>query len=551
MSDVDASEDAAPNARACPSWGSLTFARVLEKWATSRGDVPFLQPIGRPALTFANVQNDVVRLANVLRAQGFGPGDSVLLRAGRRPEGLIMLLAAIKAGLQVCLAPEGMSARQVTEGAVSYAPKLAIDAGILSQERPESLRILEMAANLFTIRFVGCFGEAPDGFVDLASIDAPSVDDSALPPINPDQDAVVHVLRHSAEGKLERLSRTQNQLLAQALACAMISDLSINSVIGTAFDPIGAHGLLTTALPALLVGCGVQLFEAVDPSLDARMQLWLEESNTHRLVLPAAFATAVGFKAETTKAKRVWVSNGSASHAVPKGDHLLVDYGGTALLPADQNDQSQTQMRPGAITIGPPNGAAMTFGTLRLEGGAQENSTSGTLMTGEICLDSPLVAARDGKLLDPQPTGQMARLAENDERRPVYVLTDADAAAVQVGAHRVVLSVINRALGLTGRWQDAAVFTVPDPLMQNRIEVAVEPRAGDGEAQTLPTLAMVRGMLLESGVGDAGLPVKIHLVSRVPRRGRGVVDVAALPDHVWEAPPPLEDDDIGAQAAVA
>ncbi|MEQ8657774.1 MAG: AMP-binding protein [Hyphomicrobiales bacterium] len=551
MSAVGATKDEASKARACPSWGSLTFARVLEKWATTRGDTPFLLPYGGPALTFADVQNDVVRISNVMRAQGFGPGDSVLLRAGRRPEGLIMLLAAIKTGLQICLAPEGMSARQVTEGAVSYAPKLAIDAGTLCQDKADSLRILEMAANLFTIRFVGCFGEAPDGFVDLATVEAPPMDEKALPSINPDQDAVVHVLRHSADGKLERLSRTQNQLLAQALACAMISDLSINSLIGTAFDPIGAHGLLATTLPALLVGCGVQLFEAVDPSLDARMQLWLEESETHRLVLPAAFAHAVGFKTSTAGAKRVWVSNGSASHALPKGDHLLVDCGGTALLPAKQNSQGQTQMRPGAITIGPPNGAAMTFGTLRLEGGAQENSASGTLLTGKVCLDSPLVAARNGKLLDPQPTGQMARVAEDDERRPVYVLTDADAAAVQVGAHRVMLSVINRALGLTGRWQDAAVFTVPDPLMKNRIEVAVEPRAGDGEAQTLPTLAMVRSMLLESGIGDAGLPVKIHLVTRVPRRGRGLVDVAALPDHVWEAPCTAEGDEIRTQAAVA
>lgn len=534
MSEINVAEEPAAKARACPSWGSLTFARVLEKWAGSRGDVPFLQPIGRPALTFADVHNDVVRLANVLRAQGFGPGDSMLLRAGRRPEGLIMLLAAIKAGIQVCLAPEGMSARQVTEGAVSYAPKLAVDVGTLHQDRPESLRILEMAANLFTIRFVGCFGAAPDGFVDLASIDAPPADESALPPTDPDQDGVVHALRHGADGKMERLSRTQNQMLAQSLACAMVSDLSASSHIGTAFDPIGMHGLLAATLPALLVGCSVQLFEAVDPSLDARMQLWLEENDTHRLVLPAAFAHAVGFKTSINKAKRVWVSNGSEMHGVPKGDHLLVDCGGTALLPADQDDQGHTRLRPGAITFGPANGAGMTFGLVRLEGGPQENSTNGTLMNGEICLDSPLVAARNGKLANPQPTGQMARLAEDDDRRPTYVLTDADAVAVQVGTHRVMLSVINRALGLTGRWQDAAVFAVPDPMMQNRVEVAVEPRAGDGEAQTLPTLEMVRAMLQESGIGDAGLPVKLHLVVRVPRRGRGVVDVAALPDNAWE-----------------
>jgi acyl-CoA synthetase (AMP-forming)/AMP-acid ligase II len=156
-------------------------------------------------------------------------------------------------------------------------------------------------------------------------------------------------------------------------------------------------------------------------------------------------------------------------------------------------------------------------------------------MSGEICLDSPLAAARNGKTLAPQPTGQMARLAEGEERRPTYVLSDKDAMAVQVGSHRVMLPAVNRALGLTGRWQDAAVFAVPDRMLRNRIEVAVEPRAGDDDAQKLPTLAMVRNLLSESGIGDAGLPVKMHLVTRVPRRGRGVVDVDALADHAWDA----------------
>jgi non-ribosomal peptide synthetase component E (peptide arylation enzyme) len=502
-------------------------------------------------MTFAEVNAEVVRLATVLREQGLRPGDSLLLRAGRRPEGLLMLLAAIHSGLQVCLAPEGMSARQVTEGAVSYAPKIAVDAGMLPKNKPESLRILEMAANLFTIRLVCCFGAAPDGLLDLAAIEPHAVDDREIPPVDPTRDAFLHILRHGSDGKLQRLSRSQSHLLSQALACAMVSELTPSSVVGTAYDPIGAHGLLAAALPALLVGCRLQLFDAVDPSLDARLQLWQEENDHHHLVLPAAFAQSLGLKSGGHTSKRVWVANGPASQGLTKGDHLLVDCDGTALLPAQIDDGGQTIMRPGAITISAKNSGPMAFGTLRLEGGPQENSTAGSLMSGEICLDSPLAAARNGKTLSPQPTGQMARLAEGEERRPTYVLSDKDAMAVQVGSHRVMLPAVNRALGLTGRWQDAAVFAVPDRMLRNRIEVAVEPRAGDDDAQKLPTLAMVRNLLSESGIGDAGLPVKMHLVTRVPRRGRGVVDVDALADHAWDAQEVSSDKDGASFEAVA
>lgn len=549
MGKTSLSPNATDKPKPCPRWGSLTAAKVLEKWATTRPDTVFLRPSGRPAMTFAEANADVVRLSNGLRAQGLGPGDSLLLRAGRRPEGFIMLVAAIRAGLHICIAPEGMSARQVTEGAVSYAPKLAVDAGVLPQDDPNALRILDMAANLFTIRLVGCFGDPPDGFLDLASFDAPVPNEDALPTIDPEQDAIVHMLRHNADGKMERLSRSQSQLLTQAMACAMASDVSASSVVGMAYDTIGSHGLLAGALPALLVGCGVQLFEAVDPNLDTRMRLWQAESDANRLVLPAALTSAPGLVSKDPAPHRVWISDGAPSTTIPNGDRLLVDCGGTALLPAGQDNEGQCVMRPGSVTLGPSTGGAMTFGTLRLEGGPQDNSSSGSLMTGEICLESPLVAARDGKIAEPQPTGQMARLAEDTDHQPIYVLTDKDANAIQVGGRRVMLSVINRALGLTGRWQDAAVFAVPDTMMGSRIEVAVEPRAGDGEARTLPTLDMVRTMLRESGIGDAGLPVKLHLVRRVPRRGRGIVDVAAVSEHLFD--PTAEDAESTEAQAVA
>ena len=537
----------AEKTRSCPSWGQMTCANLIDKWAASRADSPFALAADGQVVTYHMLHTEVTRLGSVLRAQGLGPGDSILIRAGRRMEGLTMLLAAVRTGISVCLVPEGMSARQITEGAVSYAPKLAIDAGIFSDSDKETPRILEAAANLFTVRMVGCFGTAPDGMVDFSALEG--VEDAFdLPPaIDPDTHSVVHMLRHGRDGRIERFSRTQSQLLSQALASALSLDGYQSSAIGSAYDPLSSYGLLVAALPTLMVGATLQQFDALDPSLYLRMQNWLEHKDDRRLVLPAVLAQEPVFMSATS-GRHVWIASDPAPIQVGEDDTLLIDCGGTAMLPAQQTSDGQTFLRPGSIVITPSKGGPMSFGSLLLEDGADADDTSSALMNGEIGLTSPLSAARNGRLASTQPTGQLARLTQDENRKPIYVLTDGEGVGVRVGTQTVVIASINRALGLTGRWQDAAVFPVADPLLGHRIEVAVEPRAGDSEAQTLPTLDLVRSLLRESGVSDAGLPVRIHLVTRVPRREQGMVDVAALARYAFEEDDEALDDDLRQRA---
>lgn len=523
-------ESAQLRPKPCPAWGTITAASLLAKTAQNRADAIFLAASDGLTYTFSQANHRVETLARFLRAEGFGPGDTLLLRAGRRAEGLIALIGAVRAGMDVCVVPEGMSARQATDGAVSYAPKIAIDAGDLTATNSDDLRIMEMAASLFTIRMVGCFGSSPDGLIDFSQLDEDSLGEAALATQDPHVLAQVHMLHHDGEGKLVRLSRTQGQLLTQGLACAMASGLTPSGGLGCAYDPVGAHGLLAGALPALIVGATLQLFDPLDKLLEARMSGWANDQRNRRLVLPFAVCGRTGWAQEAGQTQ--WIAAGQRAALIPQGDSLLMDCAGAALVPAEQTSEGLPFLRPGHIIVTPERGQAMSFGSLRLEGGAQNNSSAASLMSGEIYLSSPLVAARNGRLAEAQPTGQLARLGEDDARRPVYVLSDGDGGALRVGSAMVVLASVNRALGLTGRWQDAAVFAIPDAILGHRIEVAVEPRFGDKEAKTLPTLDLVRAMLRESGVGDAGLPIRLHLVTRVPRRGRGVVDVATLSDYL-------------------
>ena len=539
--------------RACPNWGPLTLYALTHKWASSRGNALFAETSDGQVMTFADLRERVDCLAGFLHAQGFRRGDCVLITAGRRVEGILALVAAARLGLDVCIVPQGMSARQATEGAVSYAPKMAIEAGSLADDDWATPRILDLAANLFTIRLVGCFGAAPDGLIDLetAGADLPPLEEPAVE-ASAEFSPKIHFLQQRPDGTLERITRDQSQLLSQALACAVTASLTQATIVGTAYDPLGAHGLLAVLLPALLVGTSVTLFDALDPALDAHVQLWLGDRDDRRLVLPSGFSQEVGLlRSAAQPGTRIWISHGPAPSGMARDDRLLVDCGGIALVPASLDAEGATLVRPGAILVRPLHGQTLSFGTVRLDaslpdGEAGERSP-GVVTNGDLHLSSPLAAARNDRRLDQQSTGQAARLADDAAGKPVYVLTGEEGDAVRVGNQRAHLPAINRALGLTGRWQDAAVFAVPDPVLGHRIEVVVEPRLGD--SYTLPNLDMVRSMLSDGGISDAALPVKLHLVSKVPRRGRGLVDLSALDEVLLDedAPESVDPD----QAAVA
>ncbi len=523
----------------CPNWGDLTVSSVLKRWAETRGDRRFLTVHDGPSLTFAQSYQRVMTLSSVFRSQGFGPRDTIALRAGRSVDGLLALLAGIHAGLDVCLIPEGLSVRQATDGAVAFAPKVAIDAGDLSIEPGDNLRIMDLAAGMFTVRFVGCFGDAPDGLVDLNSL--VPVDPAEVDPVL-DSTVSVHAVQIGADGKVMRSSRDQSQLMAQALASASACDFTPNTNVATPYDLISSHGLLAVALPALLVGCQLTLFDPLEADLERHIEAWSRQSDERVAALPLSFAQKGTNTALAREGRRIWIGRGAARVNPDIDGQILIDLGGRAILPADQDADGQLVLCPGEIVVSPKVGDAMSFGTLRLEGSAQANAGAVNLMSGELALESVLSARINGRTSHPQPTGVLARLQDTTNGKPVYVVTDRDSDDIQVGQTYVSIAAINRALGLTGRWQDAGAFAVKDTLLGYRVEVAVRPRTSDDQDSKIPTLDMVRDLLCESGIGDAGLPVRMHLVTRIPMRGRGVVDVDALADLAWETDEPLSDE---------
>lgn len=533
--------------RPCPTWGAITMASLLTKLAHARRDDLFVVVENGPSLTFRDAQLQVRNLSQFFVEQGLNAGDCVLIRQGRQIDGLIAVLACARVGLDACIVPEGMSAREVVEGAAPLTPKLVLDAGRRSQSRT-----MEIAAGLFTVRLVCGFGQGQDGALidgmvdcspsELAKLELGKQGMAEPATLDPERDGLVHFLRSGVSERVERMTRTQSHMLSQALANAMMMHLTTASAIGTAYDPSGANGLLMVMGPAIVVGTSVFLFDGLNPNVAKTVHDWCAATRLGVGVMPLTLRGPDLLPAQGKALKSVWLST-----SVPKqtpdaepfgpGELLAVDLGGVAYAQAKpaQDETRQDQgfgIESGVIAITGSNGQVMQFGTFGLRAVAKENGDKQTLMGGEVTVDGPMAARRDGHIWQTQRTGIMARVIEQEAGRPVFVLSESDR-DVRLGGQHISLAKVNRCLMLTGRWQDAAAYSISDPLVGVRLEVAVQPRMneqGDLVGVDLPTLNDVRGLLQDSGIGDAMLPTVMHLVTSIPRGLSGHVVVEELAD---------------------
>lgn len=531
--------------RPCPSWGAMNLAHLLAKQALNDPDALLATLPDGVCMTYQQAQAKVDLLANRLDSLGLGAGDCLLLRQGRRIEGALLIIAAALRGLNVVVVPETMSAREACQGAASLVPRLLVDAGTMQGDGDEVPRAMEMAAGLFTVRLVAGFGAVGDGIIDLLD----RGDGAAAQPVarQPEgaRGGLVHMLGSGAKGGVERITRTQAQLLTQGLACAMALKLSAKSALGTPYDPAGSTGLLCAFIPALIVGSRLDLFNALAPDLTNQIDGWMGEVACALSLLPLALAQQEDAAGDRMH-RRAWITHPAklATSTIRLHETVIIDLNAHAYVPAEIFEDGAGGLPAGPIHIAGAQGASLQFGVLSIHAKAADNRATGSLMTGEILLEGPLGAG--GQILANAPvrTGIEARLVDGPDGRPSLVPTAGDP-GVRVGAQPVSLTAINRCLGLTGRWQDAAAFAVTDPVLGQRVEVAVEPRGAKASALglDLPTLENVCAMLKESGISDFALPTKLHLVRAVVRSSKGEVLADALAPYPTHAPPNPTDAD--------
>lgn len=554
---------AADAARSCPSWGQMTPADLLTKQASQNPDVAFLTLSSGQTISYWQAEQIVSRLAAFFTTTNLKLGDCVLLRQGRRHEGLFAFLGLLRAGLDVCLVPQTMSARDICQGARALLPKGVVDVEELGcGADPTSSRLMEVAAGLFTVRFAGGFGELADGVSDLSDEAILSYFDGNAPHLEPrsrlaSDPAHVHVLRLGPSGRVDRLSRTAGGVLTQGLAAALELKLSSRSVVGLPFDPISPTGLFCAVVPSLLVGARLELFDALDPLVADHLTYWSYQSEGRVSLLPfALFHNRKEVADGGMVGRQAWICTAGQSanaRGALKRDRFIVDLAGFAFLPGLCDHRDAVGIASGNIQIAGSKGPSLVFGDLSLKGPSNPGPDHGSgheiearSTSGEILVSGPIAASAESSGRRVQFTGVWAQSAERnapDETASagatLLCLQEGETGVgPHVGGQPVMMAAVNRSLSLTGRWEDAAAFTVPDPILGNRIEVAIEPRVLDAEdagADSLPSLETVRKMLSDSGLSDGALPVRLHLVTAIPRSASGQVLASELKPFPIEA----------------
>lgn len=122
---------------------------TFERWRSDRPCVLWLDDDGHERrISWAELADDVNRVANVLRMHGVRKGDRVFIQVGRRPEWWQTMLACLKIG---AVATPGTT--MLTERDIAYRMKLAEPAAVVTElpsaERFDRVRASGLSCNAY------------------------------------------------------------------------------------------------------------------------------------------------------------------------------------------------------------------------------------------------------------------------------------------------------------------------------------------------------------------------------------------------------------------
>ena len=278
-------------------WSGMTLPGLAQGGATLRPDAPAIvepdnteQLTGRPArlISCRALTAEVDLLAQKLRALGLKAGDVVLLCLPNTSEAIFALLAVQKAG--AIPAPVGVFE---TVEAIAAAVARVDAAAILTLSHFAGLSpaqaCRDAAVAHLSVRFVAAFGNAvPEGVAALDSWETVEFLNAApFPKIDGPSTALITF--DTQAGGLRALSRTHEQLVAEAAAAAALVRVAAGSRLLATIPPASAAGVIFGVALPLLTGAWIELNALFDSAAFAA-QLGAGDKTT--VILPAAASAA-------------------------------------------------------------------------------------------------------------------------------------------------------------------------------------------------------------------------------------------------------------------
>ena len=247
-------------------WNGLTFARLAQAMARSRGDqVAFVDApdtqawLGRlPKQVTSRMFGQLVsEFAAKLTGLGLRCGDTALLLLPNSTDFPVAFVGALAAGIVPVPLSLALPPDLIREAAILVDAQAIITVSRLGDLRPASA-LRDVAGRVFSIRAVAAFGgECPDGVVDLDAWDAGDLKapdpDRALAA---DETSLITLEFHDLEPRA--LARTQSQLIAETIALTSTAQIAPRARILNMLMPASAFGVVASVALPLLVRAEVQ-----------------------------------------------------------------------------------------------------------------------------------------------------------------------------------------------------------------------------------------------------------------------------------------------------
>jgi mycobactin salicyl-AMP ligase len=269
-----------------PDATGLTMDAVMASSLSMRARETLVRsPVNGPAVSFEEIDKQIVRLATFLVSLGCEPGATAVIAAPLGRESFVSIMAARRVGLMPCVVPADMDAAVLSQVITRHEAPVALGMDCVGHIRP-LLEMREAAASSFHLRLLAGFGaQVPPGVASLDAIiaDEPSV--SSLPCAYPP----ITGFRVLQDAGSEPSVITEDDIMAGALEIARCITPVPGSRIITTMTGVDLATVATSFGTALLAG-----MEVTPLGLFSLARLWASLSDGAQLhiVAPGALEEA-------------------------------------------------------------------------------------------------------------------------------------------------------------------------------------------------------------------------------------------------------------------
>jgi mycobactin salicyl-AMP ligase len=509
--------------------GPLTADGLLRRRAGQRpGAVALIDPQNREALglgrsralSYGEADGAVDALASYFIDIGLMPGDRIAVQLPNVAEHALVLLAAWRGGLTVVALPMLWRGAEIAKVCEDGTPRALI--GVASFEgEARADDFCRIAARELAVRFVLGFGDGlPDGVAPLDEV-VEARRHGMHPPISRAMAGPALVTFTARAGHpFMPVFRTEDELLAQGAMTVMALGLDRSDVILNPYPLTGQAGLSLGLAPWLISGAALALHQPFDYAAFVSEVL---DTGATVTALPAPIRAELArdgvLQRPQCRLRRlgcVWsaahLAESGASPAAALASYFdLYPLGDVASLVLRRGLRADPSALPlGPVQLGDSGGSAV-FVETRLGPHVDDSG-------GELLLRGPLVSHGPAdSSLAPDANGFVGTgLRAVSDGAGIRVERDPE--LFQHGGFAVAASELDALYQDFPGFLDAACFTQPDPIVGDRIFVALVPHP-----DVAMSLEALHAFLAAREIAPYKFPDLLLELRAIPRDAQGRV----------------------------